>query len=81
VIALRLTHPGLDFWIDVRFLELDGRWLAVADLAGSPEIAVSTEQDLALLFALWPLGPAVATRLVARVYQGVGAYRLETGAR
>jgi hypothetical protein len=24
---LRLTHPDLDFWIDVRVREFDGRWL------------------------------------------------------
>ena len=33
---LRLTHPELDFWIDVRLREFDGRWLAVADFADSP---------------------------------------------
>jgi hypothetical protein len=27
---LRLTHPALDFWIDVRLRQLNGRWLAVA---------------------------------------------------
>ena len=30
---LRLTHPNLGFWIDVRLREFDGRWLAVADVA------------------------------------------------
>lgn len=33
---LRLTNPELDFWIDARIREFDGRWLAVADLAGTP---------------------------------------------
>lgn len=31
--VLRLTHPALDFWIDVRLRQFDGRWLAVAELA------------------------------------------------
>lgn len=35
---LRLTHPALDFWIDVRLREFDGRWLAVADLADTPQV-------------------------------------------
>ena len=26
---LRLVHPDLDFWIDVRLRQFDGRWLAV----------------------------------------------------
>ena len=34
----RLTHPALDFWIDVRLREFEGRWLAVADLADTPQV-------------------------------------------
>lgn len=37
---LRLTHPALDFWIDVRLREFNGRWLAVADPAGTPEVGM-----------------------------------------
>jgi hypothetical protein len=66
VIELRLTHPALDFWIDVRLRRFGDTWLAVADLASAPEVAVAARPDLALLLALWPLGPAVAKRLAAR---------------
>lgn len=66
---LRLTHPALDFWVDVRLREIDGVWVAVADLADQPEIAVSRRLDLALLLALWPLGGAVARRLVSRALE------------
>lgn len=31
--ALRLTHPGLDFWVDVTVHERGGRFMATADLA------------------------------------------------
>ncbi len=37
---LRLTHPDLDFWIDVRLREFDGRWLAVAHLADEPVLGM-----------------------------------------
>jgi hypothetical protein len=37
---VRLTHPALSFWIDVRLREFDGRWLAVADLADEPGVGL-----------------------------------------
>jgi hypothetical protein len=63
VIELRLTHPAIDFWVDVRLLEFEGRSLAVADLASEPEVAVAARPDLAVFLALWPLGPALAGRM------------------
>jgi hypothetical protein len=66
MIELRLTHPAIDFWVDVRLRRFGNSWLAVADLASTPEPAVASRPDLALLLPLWPLGPAMASRLVAR---------------
>jgi hypothetical protein len=66
VIELLLTHPAIDFWVDVRLRRVRGAWLAVADLASTPEPAVASRADLAVLLALWPLGPALARRLTAR---------------
>ncbi len=57
---LRLTHPDLDFWIDVRVLEFDGRWLAVADLADQPEIGLGLSAREALDGALAVFGPRLA---------------------
>ena len=37
---LRLSDPELDFWIDVRATVANGRWLAVADLADTPELGL-----------------------------------------
>ncbi len=65
---LRLTHPAIDFWVDVRLRQFEGSWLAVADLAPTPEAAVAARPDLALLLALWPLGPALARRLAERAH-------------
>jgi hypothetical protein len=66
VIELRLPHPAIDFWVDVRLRRIGEAWLAVADLASAPEPAVASRPDLAVLLALWPLGPALAYRLAAR---------------
>lgn len=60
---LRLTHPALDFWIDVRVREFDGRWLAVADLADQPEVGVGETVGEALDGALAVFGPPVADDL------------------
>jgi hypothetical protein len=66
MIELRLTHPAIDFWVDVRLFRAEDRWIAVADLASTPEIAVASRSDLAVLLALWPLGPALARRMATR---------------
>lgn len=66
MIELRLTHPAIDSWVDVRLRRVGGAWLAAADLASTPELAVASRADVAVLLALWPLGPALARRLTAR---------------
>lgn len=73
MIELRLTHPAIDFWVDVRLLHAEDRWLAVADLASTPEIAVASRPDLALFLVLWPLGPALAQRMAAQALLPEGA--------
>jgi len=65
-IELRLTHPAIDYWVDVRLRRVGGAWLAVADLASTPEPAAAERADLAVVLAPWPLGPALARRLTAR---------------
>ncbi len=60
----RLTHPDLDFWIDVRIREFDGRWLAVADLTDTPEIGTGEEPRAALQDALRPFAPRLRDELV-----------------
>ena len=60
---LRLTHPDLDFWVDVRLREFDGRWLAVADLADEPDVGTGMEPREALHETLMSLGPRLASEL------------------
>jgi hypothetical protein len=67
VTTLRFTDPDLDFWVDVRVSRLGEAWLATADLAGTPELGVSDYRDVAVLFALWSLGPDLAQRLAGRL--------------
>lgn len=62
---LRLTHPDLDFWIDVRLREFDGRWLAVADLADTPEVGTGESPAEVLRGALAPFGTRLRDELVA----------------
>jgi hypothetical protein len=52
---------------------MEDRWLAVADLASTPEVAVASRPGLAVLLALWPLGPALARRLATRAVLPEGA--------
>lgn len=49
---LRLRHPDLDFWIDVRVRHVNGHWLAVADLADEPDIGVGDAPTEAMWAAL-----------------------------
>ncbi len=59
----RLSHPELDFWIDVRLREFEGKWLAVADLASEPDIGMSEDPREALRDALASLGARLADEL------------------
>ena len=75
---LRLTHPSVDFWIDVRLRQLNGRWLAVADLADEPDIGLGIEPTDALWQALASFPVALrcelldeAARLLASDEQGI----------
>lgn len=52
----RLTAAGLDFWVDVRLRSWGGRWLAVAELGGDPEIGLGRTARQALEGALASLG-------------------------
>jgi hypothetical protein len=63
--ASDLTHPELDFWVDVRMREFDGRWLAVADLAGESDVGTGTKPREALRETLTALGPRLAEELAA----------------
>ena len=66
---LRLTHPALDFWIDVRIREFNGRWLVVADLAGTPDVGTGGDLITALNMALAPFAEPLRAELVTEAEQ------------
>ena len=62
---IRLTHPGLDFWVDVRMRKWGGKWMAVADLADEPDIGTGEDARSALAEALSSLGEPYASEMAA----------------
>jgi hypothetical protein len=64
--TLRLTHPGLDFWVDVRLRAYEGgTWIASADLDGDHDIGMSKEPHKAIEAALSSLGERYAREMAA----------------
>lgn len=62
---VRLSDPSVDFWVDVKLRSFDDRWLAVADIAGQPEVGIGSSARRALVAALSGLGERLATALLA----------------
>ena len=61
---LRLRHPSLDFYVDVRLREYPvGKWLAVADFADEPDVGTGHEPREALRGALAALGEPIASEM------------------
>lgn len=59
---LRLWHPKLDFWVDVRVRRFEGRWLAAADLAEDrPDVGSGDTVEAAVRAALRSLGEPYAS--------------------
>jgi hypothetical protein len=64
-VNFRLASPELGLDVAVRLREVDGRWLAVADFDGDPEVGLGASARAALTAALATLGPRAATALMA----------------
>lgn len=60
-----LSAPNLDFWVEVCMVGHDGRWIAVAAIAGEPELGWGTSARAALRMALSSLGPAAVQALTS----------------
>ena len=72
----RLTHPDLDFYVEVTFHERDGRFMATADLAeDSRDVGVGDTEQEAVRASLKALGEPYASEMAV----GRGAERLATG--
>ena len=61
----RLTSTELGLDVAIRLRQLDGRWLAVADFGGEPEVGIGASPRTALAAALATLGTRAAATLMA----------------
>lgn len=61
----RLASEELGIDVDIRLRQLDGRWLAVADYGGEPEVGIGATPRAALAAALTTLGDRAAAVLMA----------------
>jgi hypothetical protein len=61
----RLASDELGLDVEVRIRELDGRWLAVADFGGDPEVGIGATAREALAASLATLGERAAAALMA----------------
>jgi hypothetical protein len=61
----RLGSQELGIEVEIRLRELDGRWLAVAEFDGEPEVGIGATARAALVAALATLGERTATALMA----------------
>ena len=61
----RLASEELGIDVEIRIRELDGRWLAVADFGGEPEVGIGANPRVALTAALTTLGERAAAVLMA----------------
>jgi len=61
----RIASQELGLEVEIRLRQLDGRWLAVADYAGEPEVGIGANPRDALAAALATLGERAAAILMA----------------
>lgn len=64
-VTFRIRAAELNFYVDVGLRNFDGRWLAVADIAGEHDIGLGRSAQEALAASLSSLGTAAATALMA----------------
>jgi hypothetical protein len=67
MIQMRLTSSV--FWVDVRVLEINGRWIASADTLDGPSLGVGISAMEAIAMALEPFG-GIVEELLASVPEG-----------
>jgi hypothetical protein len=64
MILMRLT--SYVFWVDVRLLEINGRWIASADTPEGPSLGTGEVAIDAIQMALAPFG-AIVDELIASI--------------
>ncbi len=61
----RIGSAQLGIEAEIRLRQLDGRWLAVADFGGEPEVGIGATPRAALAASLATLGQRAAAALMA----------------
>ena len=61
----RLASEELGIDLEIRLRQLEGRWLAVADFGGEPEVGIGATPRVALAASLASLGERAAAILMA----------------
>ena len=61
----RIGSEELGLEVEIRLRQLDGRWLAVADFGGEPEVGIGATPRVALAAAFATLGERAAAALMA----------------
>jgi hypothetical protein len=64
-VNFRLTAPLLDVWVDVSLRGYGERWMAVATIAGEPEVGLGHTAHQALEASLSSLGTRAAQAIMA----------------
>jgi hypothetical protein len=64
-LTFRLASDELGLEAEIRLRQLEGRWLAVANFRGDPEVGIGETPRTALTAALSTLGRRAATALMA----------------
>ena len=64
-VTAHLASADLGIDVEIRLRQLDGRWLAVADFDGDPEVGIGPTPRAALEASLATLGKRAATMLMA----------------
>jgi hypothetical protein len=62
---IRLSADALGLDVAIRLRELDDRWIAVAEVAGEPEVGIGATPRIALAASLATLGERAAAMLMA----------------
>lgn len=69
MILMRLTSSV--FWVDVRLLEINGRWIASADTIDGPSLGLGDEAMDAIEMALQPFDGIVEELLASIPRSGI----------
>lgn len=72
-INARLASEELGLDVEIRLRQLDGRWLAVADFGGEPEVGIGATARAALAAALATFGDRAAILMADPQLFGVSA--------